>query len=426
MPSPMHVAVLDEELAWPANSGKRLRTWNLLSRCAERHRVTVLCHRNADRAEGAAAEDAYRTAGMDVVVVPRAVARKHGPAFYARLAGNLLSPLPYSVESHASPELAGAVHDLAENDTPDVWHVEWTPYAQVLKDGLGTQLARVPWVVTAHNVETQIWTRTAEAEQNPVKRWYVRRQESKFATFERWAYAGATRSVAVSEPDAAVIRNRFHAREVDVIDNGVDVRHFAPRRDVERDPANVLFLGSLDWRANQDAARMLLDVIFPKVRRAVPHATLSLVGRNPPAWLAERTKATPGATLHGNVPDVRPFLHTCGLLAVPLRIGGGSRLKILEALASATPVVSTAVGAEGLRLTAGRHLTVVENEAVMAPAIVEAIRDPEWYLGLADDGRRVVARNYDWDPLARKLVETWEAAEVEVATTPVPQEEWDG
>ena len=144
MPAPLHVAVLDEELAFPLNSGKRIRTWNLLSRCAERHRVTVLCHRNADRLEAEDAAKAYRVAGMDVVMVPRVVPKKVGPAFYARLAGNLLSPLPYSVESHASPALADAVRELSENDPPDVWHVEWTPYAQVLKDGLGDQLARVP------------------------------------------------------------------------------------------------------------------------------------------------------------------------------------------------------------------------------------------------------------------------------------------
>jgi glycosyltransferase involved in cell wall biosynthesis len=426
MPSPLHVAVLDEELAFPLNSGKRIRTWNLLSRAAERHRITVLCHRNADTLEAEDAAQAYRDAGMDVIVVPRSVPRKEGPAFYARLAGNLFSALPYSVETHTSPALAQAIRDLDESDPPDVWHVEWTPYAQVLKDGLGRKLKRVPWVVTAHNVESVIWQRYAETEANPVKRWYVRRQESKFTTFERWAYANATRSIAVSECDAKVMLSRFAAREVDVIDNGVDVSRFRPQRDVERDAGNILFLGSLDWRPNLDAARLLLDVIFPQVRKQVPTATLSLVGRNPPDWLRERTAATAGAKLHANVGDVRPFIHTCGLMAVPLRIGGGSRLKILEALATATPVVSTKIGAEGLHLMPDRHLTIVESELQMAEAIIAAIDDPELARDRAEDGRRVVAKRYDWNPLALKLGECWEAAEIEVATTPVPQEEWDG
>ncbi|MFO0935220.1 MAG: glycosyltransferase family 4 protein [Gemmataceae bacterium] len=425
MPAPYHIAVLDEELAYPLNSGKRIRTWNLLSRCAERHRVTVLCHRNADAIEAEEAAKAYRAAGMEVIVVPRAVPKKEGAAFYARLAGNLLSSLPYTVETHSSPALARAVLDLFENDPPDVWHVEWTPYAQVLKEGLGDRLARVPWVVTAHNVETQIWTRYAENESNPLKRWYVRKQESKFATFERWAFAAATRSIAVSELDAAVLRDRFQAHEVEVIDNGVDVRHFRPQRDVERDPGNILFLGSLDWRPNQDAVRMLLDVIFPQVKRNQPRASLSIVGRNPPEWMKGRIASVAGASLHANVADVRPFLHSCGVMAVPLRIGGGSRLKILEALASATPVISTKIGAEGLNLRSDRHLTIVESEQEMIEALSQAIRDPDWHIGLADDGRRVVARTYDWEPLARKLGECWEAAEVEVATTPVPSEERD-
>jgi glycosyltransferase involved in cell wall biosynthesis len=411
---PLRVAVLDEELPYPLTSGKRIRTFNLLKRLADRHRITLLCHRNPNRDEEAAGEAAFRSLGVETVIVDRTVPQKSGPKFYARLAGNLLSPLPYSVSTHASPPLAAAVRELAASTPIDVWHCEWTPYAQVLRDGLGAKLAATPWVVMAHNVESLIWERYAETETNAVKRWYVRQQWQKFEKFETWAYSSATMSVAVSPADAELMQKRFDVPEVEVVDNGVDTAYFTPQRDVERDPARILFLGSLDWRPNLDAVNLLLTDIFPKVKARVPNATLSLVGRHPPDWLKSRAAGVPGVRVFADVPDVRPFLATCGMLAVPLRIGGGSRLKILEALASGTPVVSTRIGAEGLNLTPGRDLIVTDGPGEMADAIVEGVRGYEELRDTAEEGRRKVLAQYDWGPLADKLDEVWWTA----TTTP--------
>jgi glycosyltransferase involved in cell wall biosynthesis len=403
----LHVAVLDEELPFPLTSGKRIRTFNLLARLAQRHRVTVLCHRNPDREEARAAAAAFRNLGIETVVVDRAVPPKSGAGFYARLAGNLLSTLPFSVATHASPALAGAVRAHADGRPVDVWHCEWTPYAQVLRDALGPRLASARWTVMAHNVESLIWRRYTEAAENPVTRWYIHRQYRKFERFERWAYSAATTAIAVSHRDAATIRRNFGAPRVSVVENGVDLQHFTPQRDVERDPTRMLFLGSLDWRPNQDAAVQLLDELLPGVRTAVPRATAVLVGRRPPTWLRIKVGATPGAELHADVPDVRPFLARCGFLVVPLRIGGGSRLKILEALAAGTPVVSTRVGAEGLELSPNRDLLVAGTPEELVSAAIAAIRRPEELADTAESGRRQVLARYSWNPLAERLHEIW-------------------
>lgn len=403
----LHVAVLDEELPFPLTSGKRIRTYNLLARLAKRHRVTMLCHRNPDADEAARAESAFRDLGIGTVVVDRAVPSKSGPAFYARLAGNLLSALPYSVATHASPALADAVRTFATEQPVDVWHCEWTPYAEVLRDALGGDLDEVRWTVMAHNVESLIWQRYTEAEENRAKRWYIRRQWSKFERFEQWAYRTATVSIAVSGNDARLMRERFGVPRVEVVENGVDVDYFKPHRDVDRDPARLLFLGSLDWRPNLDAAALLLDDIFPKVRVASPAATVALVGRRPPDWLKARAANTPGARVFADVPDVRPFLAKAGMLVVPLRIGGGSRLKILEALATETPVVSTRIGAEGLQLTPGRELITTETPAELTAAILNGIRRPDELQEMAESGRQRVLARYSWEPLAARLDEIW-------------------
>jgi len=156
--------------------------------------------------------------------------------------------------------------------------------------------------------------------------------------------------------------------------------------------------------------RQLLDSIFPQVRAQEPAAKLLLVGRNPPDWLAERVRTCPGVELHGSVPDVRPFMARAGVLAVPLRIGGGSRLKILEALASGLPVVSTRIGAEGLELTANRHLDVVGDCDGMAASLLAAIREPDRMRSMTTDGRSAVLARYDWDALAQRLDAVWLAA----------------
>jgi glycosyltransferase involved in cell wall biosynthesis len=413
----LNIAVLDEELPFPLTSGKRIRTFNLLSRLAHRHRVTIICHRNPDRMESLAAEEAFHELGIDTIVVDRAIPPKSGPGFYARLAGNLLSPLPYSVATHSSPALADAARQFARENAVDLWHCEWTPYAEVLRSALGDDLTHTRWTVMAHNVESLIWQRYMEAESNPVKRWYIRQQWQKFTHFEQWAYSEATMSIAVSPDDAKLMQEQFNVGRATVVENGVDVEFFQPRRDVDRDPGRLLFLGSLDWRPNLDAVVQLLDHIFPKVREQHPTATLSLVGRRPPEWLKERVATVPGVRVHADVPDVRPFLATCGMLVVPLRIGGGSRLKILEALAMETPVVSTRVGAEGLSLTPNREIITVENPTESADAIIHFVKHSDELQDTAERGRRRVLARYSWDPLADKLDTVWrDAAHAHIRT----------
>src|SRR5262249_3569756 len=161
-----------------------------------------------------------------------------------------------------------------------------------------------------HNVESLIWRRYAETERGALRRWYVRRQWHKYERFERRALADVQRTMAVSDLDAARLRDGFGAPRVEVLDNGGDPPLSCP----QRAPSRLLFLGSLDWRPNLDAVDQLLDHIFPALRSAVPRASLWLVGRNPPEALRRRAAATPGVELHADVYDVRPFLASCGLM----------------------------------------------------------------------------------------------------------------
>jgi glycosyltransferase involved in cell wall biosynthesis len=396
----MNVVIVDGDVSYPPTSGKRLRTLNLLLPLARRHRVTYLARCHGGPAEARRAAAFLGDHGVEGVFVEHPLPRKSGPLFYLRLAANLLSPLPYSAAIHTSAPMRRAVEELAARRQVDVWQFEWPAYLAAAR---GLRGARK--VLIAHNVDSLIWRRYSETARNPLKRWYVRGQQRKFERFERRAFAEADRVVAVSADDAALIRGPFGQPNVDVVENGVDTAFFGAVEPC-REPGRVLFLGALDWRPNLDGLGVLLDRVWPQLRAREPGARLDVVGRSPPESLRRRLAATPGAELHADVADVRPFLARASVLAVPLRIGGGSRLKILEALACALPVISTCVGAEGLALRDGEELTLAEPER-MADALAACLRDPGPARQQAQRGRRVVLERYDWGALADKLEQTW-------------------
>jgi glycosyltransferase involved in cell wall biosynthesis len=366
--------------------------------------VTFLGLRNPDRAGARAGREYLGDHGIETVEVEHAVPAKSGVRFYARLMANLASPLPYSVASHIGPALSGAVRRLAARGAVDLWQAEWVAGIEVLR-----VVPETPRLMMAPNVETLIWERQVATERDPLKRAYLYLQGRRFERFERRAFAGADRVVTVSEEDAAIVRRRFGvpAARVDVVDNGIDRDAFASVVPAP-EPDRILFLGSLDWRPNLDALGLMIDQIFPAVRRATPSAVLDIVGRNPPAALIRRAARLENVCLHADVPDVRPFLARSAVMAVPLRVGGGSRLKILEALATGLPVIATTVGAEGLSLRDGEHLTIADDPDAFAAALVRTLRDPASARDLAARGRELVLERYDWDALADALECSWE------------------
>ncbi len=398
----MKITIIDSDVSYPMTSGKRLRTMNLILPLARSHQLTYI-GRAENAEQGRIASEFLGDHGIAPVMVHAPLKQKSGAQLYLNLARNLASPLPYSVASHVHSVMRDAVRQHASAGTVDLWQIEWLGYTYCIEGLPG------PSVIQAHNVESLIWKRYGETETNPAKRWFVRDQWRRFERFERQAFLGADRVIAVSSADAELARRLYGADNIDVVDNGVDVPSFGT---VERDgnAPQILFLGALDWRPNIDAMELLLDHIFPAVRRLSPQAQLAVVGRHPSPALRQRIAATDGATLHADVPDVKPYLARSAVMAVPLRIGGGSRLKILEALAAGLPVVSTSVGAEGLEIEHARDYVCADTPDAMAAALVDALNNPTHHRGLATAGRQAVGQRYDWPMLAARLEQSWNGA----------------
>lgn len=391
----LRALVLDEEIPYPPNAGKRVRTWNLLRRLAERHSVHLLCYGSASDPAAAAVQ----RAGISLSVVEPQPALT-GWRLYLRLLVNLFSPYPFSVTKHYSFRFQKELKTLLENESWDLIQCEWTPYARFVP--LATH---VPVLVVTHNVESQIWTRRAHHARNVIAKVFFRTQAWKMKRFERRALRQASAVTAVTANDVDTIRN-WGVGSIRLVPNGVDLQAYNPACDDEHEN-EILFLGSLDWFPNVDSLHYFVNAIFPLVRARNVEARLRIAGRKPSEALKKMFSGIEGVDFVGEVEDVRRLLDRASVVIVPLRIGGGSRLKILEALAAGKAVVSTTIGAEGLDVVSREHLMIADSPREFAGQVDELLGSRDARLRLGSQGRKFVEERYGWDGLAERLERAW-------------------
>jgi glycosyltransferase involved in cell wall biosynthesis len=259
---------------------------------------------------------------------------------------------------------------------------------------LGDAIERA--VLFEHNVETMIWRRHAEHASDPLRRFYFQLQARRMFAQEQRLCRRARHVVAVSPVDAEMFRDLFGIKKVSTVATGVDVDYFRPVAPVSPQ-FDIVFVGSMDWMPNQDAVRFFVETILPLVRRAIPECRIGIVGRTPPDDLIGLGRRDERVTFTGTVPDVRPFLWGAKLSIVPLRIGGGTRLKIYESMAAGTPVVSTSIGAEGLDVTHGENIRLADTPESFAAACVDLIGNSDERARLAAAAQELVTSRFSWD-----------------------------
>lgn len=252
-------------------------------------------------------------------------------------------------------------------------------------------------VCFTHNVEAEIFARHAKQARNPFMRRVWASQHLKMQRFERDALRSFTSVIAVSERDAAFFRQHYGLDGVADIPTGVDLDFFswAPPPPVdEQHPPTVVFTGSMDWEANIDGVTHFLDDVWPLVLREMPQARFVVVGRRPPASLVARAQGLSGVSFTGFVDDVRPYAHAAHAFVIPLRVGGGTRIKAFEAMAMGCPVVSTSIGIEGLDVTPDRHYLLRDAPADQADAILALLREPALRERVSREARACVEDRY--------------------------------
>lgn len=391
----MRILWVKTELLHPVDKGGRIRTYQMLRSLAREHEVTYLCLDDG----GAAADAAQRASEYcaRLVTVPFYPAKKFTPGFFADLARNLFSSLPYAIARYRSDVLRAEVARLAFH--ADLIICDFLAPSQNVPSNLG-----VPTVLFQHNVEATIWQRHASVAKDPVRRAYLRTQWRRMRRFESEECRRFDRVIAVSEADVAAFRSEYGIEAVGSVPTGVDLDYFMMPADSARRGSEILFVGSMDWMPNEEGIRWFAEHVFERVRARIPGATLTIVGRAPSDRLRKLAERTEGVSLTGTVPDVRPYLARAGISVVPLRVGGGTRIKIYEAMAMGVPVVSTTIGAEGLPVTHEQQLLIADTPEEQVESIVRLMSNPHEARSLAANALAFVRQHGSWSAVANAFL----------------------
>lgn len=399
----MHILWLKTELLHPVDKGGKIRTYNMLKELKRSHRITYL---TLD--DGTGDEKAQNLASQychELVRIPHQVRPKFTVGFYAELAQNLASSLPYAIKKYESEGMRREVTKRTQAGTFDVLVCDFLAPAVNMPQALDC-----PSVLFQHNVEALIWKRHYESQTNPLKKAYLYRQWLKMRTFERQACSRFDSVVAVSREDRELIQQDYRVKTVFDVPTGVDTAFFRPNGKVQSRPNSLVFTGSMDWLPNEDAIRYFTEQIMPRIKQELPNVVLTVVGRDPYPALKELSKRDPAVIVTGRVDDVRPYMDDAAVYIVPLRIGGGTRLKIFEAMAMEKAIVSTTIGAEGLPVKEGVELLLADTPEEFAQAVVRVLGQQDLATELGQRAATRVRREFGWDKVAEKFAAICERA----------------
>ena len=339
---------------------------------------------------------------QQLALIPRSETEKNGIQFYSDLALNLSSRLPYAIQKYRSAEMRRAVERELSGRNHDVVVCDFlVPSINLARD------RRCPAVLFQHNVESMIWRRHYEVQTNKIKRAFFRNQWQKMYWYEREACQSFDAVVAVSPNDREQMRNEFGLTQVYDVPTGVDTEFFRPVTSA-REPFELVFTGSMDWMPNEDAIIYFIEKIMPRISGWNPRVTLTVVGRNPGERLKALAESNGQIKITGRVDDVRPYINKASAYIVPMRVGGGTRLKIYEAMAMAKPVISTTVGAEGLPVRDGKELLVADQPEAFAQAVIRALSDSSFAAKMGERARALVCERFGWERAAQAFIEVCE------------------
>jgi sugar transferase (PEP-CTERM/EpsH1 system associated) len=393
----MRILWLKTDLLLPLDKGGKLRTWHLLRHLAGRHDITYLAF--AEPGQPAADVEGMRQVASRVETVPRADAPKASLRFYADAAMHLVDPLPYAVAKYRSVAFRRRLHALLEEGTFDLIVCDFLFPAVNLPKRLPC-----PAVIFTHNVESEIWRRHAETKPGVIGRLLYGMQYRRMLRYEGRTLRRFDGVLAVSDADHDTFTRLYPGAltgPVHVVPTGVDTGYFTGSPAGSR-TSDLVFTGSMDWLPNEDAMVYFCNHVLPLIRADAPEVRLSIVGRAPtPA--VRKLADDPAIHVTGRVDDVRPYVSEAAVYIVPLRIGGGTRLKIFEAMAMGRAVVSTTVGAEGLPVKHGEHVMIADDPAAFARAVVRLLRDEDLRQRIGAAARALVVARYDWSAVAGTL-----------------------
>jgi sugar transferase (PEP-CTERM/EpsH1 system associated) len=395
----MRVLQFAPRICWPLDTGAKLRNYHLARVLSRQARVALLAFTDHELSSDSLAEFYDQ-----VITVPRDSA--YTPAKVAR---GLLGRTPLTVLNYTTDSMKRALEKLLGENDFDIVQMEsihLMSYLPILRQARRRPIVVCDW----HNIESELMQRYSEREPGFLRRAYATRTARLMSAFEKRALREFDAHITVSQRDAGGLQALNPEARIFVIENGVDTAFYS-EPEMERgdgSPAHrIVFVGSMDYHANIDGAVNFARQVWPRVRERLPQLTFTIVGKDPSAEVRELSQL-PGIEVTGTVDDVRPFYRDAIAAVVPLNVGGGSRLKILEAMAAGVPVISTTLGAEGLEVRADENILIADANEQLAEAIIKLVEDEARREELIAAGRELVSSRYDWSGLGNELFRAYE------------------
>lgn len=402
----MKILFLSQTVPYPPHGGLLQRGYNLLREITREASVHLLAfvHPDVLPTEAACRESQQAMEKLCPRVELFPLWSKASQLHYAAaLATSACSTLPFGVIGYRSAAYQRRVTSLIASESFDVVHADTIELSQFL----GPQQT-VPSVLTHQNVESVLMRRRAQVETRPPARWFLQRETEKLIRYEQLATRWYDVNILVSQLDAQALTEHVPGLRTAVVDNGVDVEYFTPSTEPEE--AAMIYAGSMTMFANRDAVMYFVKEVWPKICAEKPSIQFYAVGKSPPQELLALAARDSRIVVAGYVDDIRPFVRKSAVYVVPLRVGGGTRLKVLDAMAMGKAIVSTTIGCEGLDVRPGEHLVVADSPDTFAHEVLTLLSNQQARLALGRAARGLVERRYSWKIIGSQLLETYRDA----------------
>jgi sugar transferase (PEP-CTERM/EpsH1 system associated) len=400
----MKILFLSQIVPYPPHGGVLQRGYNLISEIAKYNSVHLLAFVHPDvlktHEEVQAARQELQKYCAKVEFFDLWV-KKSNFTKYRGLIGALFSSTPFGVHAHRSRAFSERVIQLAEKKQFDVIHYDTIFLCQF---DLGSN--RICRVLTHHNIESKLMERRANFEKNPIAISYLWLQAKRLRKYEARETGKYDGNIVVSDADGEELKRINPEVKVSVVPNGVDTKYFMPGKE-NRTPS-LIYTGGMNMFANKDAVLYFLKDIWPAITAKRPNVKFYAVGQDPPTELIRIGKSDRRVVVTGYVDDIRPFVVGSSAYVVPLRVGGGTRLKILDAMAMGKAIVSTSIGCEGLEVSDGKNIIISDTPGDFAEKTIELLRDKERRNWLGSAARELVEDMYSWEMIGKNLQQVYE------------------
>lgn len=388
----MKILFVSTKSPLPTNDGHALRTYNLLREVAARHEVYLLSFVKFKEEHEHLQELQKLCASVRCIDLPENNSRF---SLTLSLLKNHFSSRPFVADKYDTTAMRAEITRIIKTQGIDLVHLDMLPLCCYLDCLKGT-----PVVLNEHNVESALLDRRLTTESNPLFRYYLGVQQKRLEAFETESVNNVDHVVCCSEPDRELLMEMAPSTPVAVVPNGVDTEYFQPLENSKEMCMSLVFVGGMNWFPNRDAVQWFDKEVFPEILATIPTVRLQIIGKS-----TESANWQYGQSIEvtGFVDDIRPHLSEAAVFVVPLRIGGGTRLKILDAMAMGKAIVSTSIGAEGLDVMPGRDLLIADTTQDFARAVLDLLvnRDKRFELGSA--ARELVKNRYQWENIALLL-----------------------